>query len=124
MRVESVKVAFPSKRLTNEDVLELVRQHSESSFDGDLPKALDQIRSHILRSGAETRYWLDGGERPISLLLRAVGDALADAGCQKQDIELLVYVGVDRGFLEPGGSHFVAKALGMRDVHCFDILDG
>lgn len=123
MRIESVKAAFPSRKLTNDDILKFVREHSVSSFDGDLAKALDRIQSYLRLSGAETRYWLADGERPISFILRAVEDALAEADCRKEDIDLLVYVGVDRGFQEPGSSHFVAKALGMRNVHCFDVLD-
>jgi 3-oxoacyl-[acyl-carrier-protein] synthase III len=124
MLIESVKAVFPSRKVTNDDVLELVRRHSEATFQGDLAKALDRIESYLRHSGSETRFWLADGERPITLILKAAEDALADAGCRREDIGLLVYVGVDRGFQEPGNSHFVADALGMRGIHCFDLLDG
>ncbi len=39
MRIDSVKVALPSRELDNNHIIELVRQHSQGSFDGDLERA-------------------------------------------------------------------------------------
>ena len=36
---------------------------------------------------------------------------------------MLINVGVDRGFAEPANAYFVAHALGMDSVACFDVLD-
>ena len=96
MRIESVRAAFPTRKVTNDDVLDLVRRHSESGFQGDLAQALDVIAASLRHSGSETRYWLADGERPISLMVRAVEEALSEAGCRKADIDLLVHAGVDR----------------------------
>jgi len=123
MRLESVKLALPSRRLSNEDVVALVRQHSERTYVGDLNEALDKIRFLLQLSGAEFRYWLGEGETPLGHISRAVNEALTEAHCRREDIELLIYVGVDRGFIEPANAYFVAHALGMDRVHCFDLLD-
>jgi 3-oxoacyl-[acyl-carrier-protein] synthase III len=48
---------------------------------------------------------------------------LADSYLQKNHIELLIYVGIGRGFLEPGNSHMIANALGFDKAQCFDIVD-
>ncbi len=53
----------------------------------------------------------------------AVSSALEGAGIDKREVDLLIYVGVGKGFLEPGQSYLVAHALGMDRVECFDILD-
>jgi len=42
---------------------------------------------------------------------------------RKNHIELLIFVGVGRGFLEPGNSHMIANALGFDKAQCFDIVD-
>lgn len=123
MRLQSCKAIFPSRKLTNEDVLDLIRRHSKATYKGNVEKALTLIRSYLHRSGARERYWLGEHETPIRLMSAVVGQALTEANCDKEGIGVLVYVGVDRGFLEPGGSHLLAKSLGMNKAHCFDLLD-
>jgi 3-oxoacyl-[acyl-carrier-protein] synthase III len=49
--------------------------------------------------------------------------ALDSTYLRKPHIELLVYVGVGRGFLEPGNSHMMANALGFNNAQCFDVVD-
>lgn len=123
MRLDSVKVAIPSRRLTNEDIVSLLRQHSEETFDGDIDLTLKKIGRLLKYSGAKERYWLGNGETPIGLITKAVLEALEESDCDKTDIELLIYVGVDRRSLKCASSYIVAKYLGMNRVHCFDISD-
>jgi acyl-CoA:acyl-CoA alkyltransferase len=123
MRIESIKVALPSRKLSNDDVVELVRQNSKATYKGELDKTLKEISFLLKYSGAEYRYWLGEGETPIGLIKKAINEALKEANCTKEDIDLLIYVGVDRGFMEPAGSYLVARAVGMEHTQCFDILD-
>lgn len=123
MKVESVKAVFPSRELANEEIIGLVEKHSKATFEGDLDAALEQIRFYLAYSGAESRRWLAPGEKPIELLSRAVEQALDEAGCGKDDIDLLVYTGIGRGFIEPGAAYMIARALQMYRVVCFDVLD-
>lgn len=123
MKLESVKVALPSRKVSNEDIVELIGKHSIATFEGNLDKTLDNILFYLKYSGSQNRNWLGDGETPIGLLTQAVNEALAEAKCDKSEIDLLIYTGIDRGFIEPGGSYMVAHSLGMNEVHCFDILD-
>jgi acyl-CoA:acyl-CoA alkyltransferase len=122
MIIEAVAASFPTRRVTNDEVVELVRQYS-SGFEGDLEKMLRIVRTLLDRSGLVTRNWRAPGERPIDHLAAAVGDALAESGLQPDAIDLLVYVGIGGGFREPGNSYMVAKTLGMTRAQCFDIVD-
>lgn len=123
MHLESVKAAFPSRVVGNDELLELVRRHSQDAFAGDLEDTLALIAKLLLISGARSRRWLAEGETPIALIESAVTRALADAGADKRDVDLLIYVGIGKGFLEPGQSYLVAQALGMDRAECFDVLD-
>jgi 3-oxoacyl-[acyl-carrier-protein] synthase III len=123
MKLESVKVALPSRKLSNDEIVSLIEQHSQDTFEGDLSKAIEQIRFALKYSGANDRYWLAEDETPIQLLHSAINNALEEAGCRKNDIDLLIYTGIGRGFLEPSAAYFVAQSLGMNRVQCFDILD-
>ena len=123
MRILSVKVAIPSRQVTNQDILTLLHRHSQDTFSGDLEIALDRVERLLDRSGAESRYWLDEDESPLDLIAGAVDQALHEAALKPGEIDLMIYAGVDRGFLEPANAYFVAQALNLDRVHCFDVLD-
>jgi acyl-CoA:acyl-CoA alkyltransferase len=74
--------------------------------------------------GAETRYIRDttNGERALDLILKAIGTALQEAEVSAPEIDLIIYCGVGRGFLEPANAAFVSKALGTR-CECFDVAE-
>lgn len=53
----------------------------------------------------------------------ACNRALSESYLQPHQIDLLLYVGVGRGFIEPSNSHMMANALGFSNAQCFDIVD-
>ena len=124
VKIDAVSAVFPVTRLTNDDIVSLIRDESRSTFQQDLDKALGAIRFQLGASGACERYVSQPGESPVALMAQAVEEALDEAGCAKKDIELLIYTSIARGFVEPGGAYLVAQALGLDHVHCFDVLDG
>ncbi|MBC5793745.1 MAG: 3-oxoacyl-[acyl-carrier-protein] synthase III C-terminal domain-containing protein [Sphaerospermopsis kisseleviana] len=123
MKIEAIKAALPTKKLTNDDVLALIEEYSKPVFSGDLKTALSKINFFLRYSGSDVRYWLDKNEKPIDLVNRAFQEALAEANCDKDDIDLLVYTGIGRGFIEPAAAYHVAAYLGLQHAECFDILD-
>jgi len=123
MRIDGISFLPASRKMDNEAVLDEIRRHSAPCFDGKLQHALDYIKSKIEDTHLKTRYWFDEGERPLDLLVRACQQAMDQAGCRAQDVDVLIYAGNTRGFIEPADAYFVADALGMDDVHCFDIVD-
>lgn len=123
MRIDAVKAAFPSRVVSNEDILGMVREHSRDSFDGDLEQTVGRIERALQLSGARTRRWLGEGETVLGHIGSAVTQALDEAGIGKQEVDLLIYVGIGKGFIEPGQSYLVAHALGMDRVQCFDVTD-
>lgn len=123
MKIDAISVTLPARHLTNDDVVALVAEHSRAVFRGNLARALSRIR-HLLRySGARQRHWSGPDERPVDLVAQAFGRAVQAAGCQPRDIDLVIYAGVDRGFVEPANAHLVAQALGLARAQCFDLLD-
>ena len=122
MIIENVAASFPTRRVDNDDVVELVRHYS-AGFKGELDKMLRIVKTLLDRSGLVSRNWRAKGERPIDHLSTAVDEALAGSGLRPKDIDLLVYVGIAGGFREPGNSYMVAKSLGMVNAQCFDVID-
>lgn len=123
MHIASVKATFPSRRVTNHELIELVRAQNAQAFEGDFERTLAQLKLNLELSGAVERRWIAPGEKPIALLASAVSSALTEAAARPSDIELLVYVGNGRAFAEPASAYIVAHALELPRAHCFDIID-
>jgi 3-oxoacyl-[acyl-carrier-protein] synthase III len=123
MKMASVKAALPSRKVSNDDIVALIEQHSRSTFSGNLGDALHKIRFYLGYAGSDVRHWLGETETPLQLLRRATDEALEEAGLRKDDVDLLIYTGIGRGFIEPGGAYHTAAALDIKRAHCFDVLD-
>ena len=122
MRIAGIAATLPSRVVSNEDVLELIEHYSRNAFTGDLPKTLRTIGRLLERSGFASRHWLAEGEHPIELMKATFDRALQQADMDKGEIDLLIYTGVARGFIEPANSCFVAHSLGLK-CRNFDVLD-
>ncbi|WP_306355844.1 MULTISPECIES: 3-oxoacyl-[acyl-carrier-protein] synthase III C-terminal domain-containing protein [unclassified Nocardia] len=123
MRLRSVAAGLPSRTVTNADILGMVAGQSSACFDGDLDDTLRKIDSYLRYTGSNERRWLDAGERPLDLLADAAATALDQADVHASEVDLLIYTGIGRGFIEPGGAYHCAAALGFDKAHCFDIID-
>lgn len=123
MKIAGVKAAIPSQTMDNDAVKGIVAELSGEVLKNQLRAALNRIDFYLAFSGSERRQWLADGEVPFDLLNQAVTEALAQAGARRSDVELVIYTGVDRGFIEPAMAYMVATAFGMPQAHCFDIID-
>ncbi|MET3449731.1 3-oxoacyl-[acyl-carrier-protein] synthase III C-terminal domain-containing protein [Ralstonia sp. 1138] len=122
MLIKNVAVSLPSKSVTNEEVVDLIRFHS-SEYEGDIDRATRSIKTLLDRSGLVNRRWCSSHETPIDHVAMATRKALSETYLRPEHIELFVFVGIGRGFLEPGNSHMLASALGFTKAECFDIVD-
>ena len=122
MRIEAIKQRVGSRRVSNADLLEEVRRLSAPVCRDDLDEILKQIETNLAFAGAEERRWLGPGETPIELACDVISRAVEEAGLTGGDIDLIIHVGIGRGFIEPGQAHFLAHAMGW-DTQCFDLVD-
>jgi 3-oxoacyl-[acyl-carrier-protein] synthase III len=122
MRIIGIAGTLPSQKISNQDVLDLVTERSQAQFNGDLPHTLMIIDKLLKKNGTECRYWLAENELPMTLLEKAFVAALKQANIDKNDINLLLYSSVSRGFIEPANSTLIAKALGLT-CRSHDVVD-
>jgi 3-oxoacyl-[acyl-carrier-protein] synthase III len=123
MYLIGVACALPSDRIYNDEILELVEFYSRGLYDSDIATLIDTIDTKLRRTGIESRYWRSSKERPIAFLQRACEEALRESNVARDEVDFVIYVGVDRGFLEPANACFVAKELGMNRARTFDVVD-
>jgi 3-oxoacyl-[acyl-carrier-protein] synthase III len=81
--------------------------------------------SHLLdNAGTTVRYALGQDEEAINLALSAATSALGEADVSPESVDLVIYAGVGRAFIEPAMANVIQSELGLRNATCFDILDG
>ncbi|MEM7201176.1 MAG: 3-oxoacyl-[acyl-carrier-protein] synthase III C-terminal domain-containing protein [Planctomycetota bacterium] len=125
MRIAAVSYRAPSRTVSNEDVLDHLEAQNPQARRSSRKAYLNLVNKLFDKCGAKTRQWRDaaGEEKPADLILGAMDDALDRAGMTATDVDLLIYCGVGRGFLEPANAYFYAQARGMGSANCFDITD-
>ncbi len=78
----------------------------------------------VQRTGIRTRFLLRDGETPSNLGVVACQRALAAAGRQPADVDLLLVATTFPDMVCPGTSPFVAQGLGLRGTPFFDLTAG
>lgn len=122
MEIIGIKGILPSEKVSNQQILEIVEDRSKKEFKGDLPRTLTIIEKLLNNNGTEFRHWLTEDESPMTLIKTAFAAALKQSNIDKQDIDLLIYSSINRGFIEPANSNFITKALGLT-CRNYDIVD-
>jgi 3-oxoacyl-[acyl-carrier-protein] synthase III len=125
MKVLAVRHAIPSRRITNDHVIANVRR--ETNLYGD-PAILDRLEERLLHlfesAGTKERYALAEGERAIDLAVDAAQRALVAAHVSPDDVDVVIYVGVGRAWVEPAMANVVQDRLHLSRATSFDVVDG
>ena len=123
MKIQAVKHAVPDRRITNDGVVEAVRERNRQNMDAEQLAAVEtQLRRHLALAGTDVRYLSDGRD-PIEYVREAGEQALAAAELGSRDIEFLIYAGIGRSWIEPAMANAVQHRLGLTGATCFDVLD-
>jgi len=124
MRYCAIEYALPSKVVTNTEIIQEIISRSARYLT---QKALDLLACRLdelfNRSVTDVRYHRAKNERAIQFGIEAGKKALEAADMSPNDIDLLIYVGVGRGCIEPATANVFHKLLKLNKATCFDILD-
>lgn len=123
MRIAAIHCVLPENEIGNDEVLDLVDHYSRGTFNGHLDDLRRSVRRSLDSTGICTRFWRGKKERPLDLIADSYRAVTAQSGIDPKDIDTLIYVGIDRGFLEPANACFIAAKLGLRHIRAFDIVD-
>jgi 3-oxoacyl-[acyl-carrier-protein] synthase III len=124
LQYRAIEYVLPSRKLTNDDMVRMVSDLSREYLSPRELAVIERKTRWLFRSmGTDVRYWCAEGEVPSDLCVRAGQRALDSAGMTPDDIDLLIYVGVGRGFIEPATANVFQDRLGLRRATCFDVMD-
>ncbi|HEY5707406.1 MAG TPA: 3-oxoacyl-[acyl-carrier-protein] synthase III C-terminal domain-containing protein [Terrimicrobiaceae bacterium] len=124
MKILHVAHALPSKKVTNQDLIdEMLRRNRARFSDNELKELQQRMLLSFRFSGTEVRYHRAEGEKAFTIGMRAGQLALKRSGVSPTDVDLLIYAGVGRGWLEPAMANIFQAELGLTRATCFDVLD-
>jgi 3-oxoacyl-[acyl-carrier-protein] synthase III len=124
MKILNISYALPSKVVTNQDIIESTLAKSRQHLSPDDLTTLEQrIRKYFRMSGSSIRYHRGKNERSFDFAVKAGKQALEKANIDPKSVDLLIYTGVARGWLEPATANLFQDELGLTNATCFDILD-
>lgn len=124
MKFLSIEHQLPSRTVTNAEVLANVRRASAAHLG---PTELDMLESMtescFASCGTQVRYHRADGENATDLAVDAGRRAIASSGLDPSDIDLVMYVGIGRGVIEPASATIYQDLLELRCATAFDVLD-
>lgn len=124
MRIDAIAAALPTHRPGNDELIDALLERSRATLSArQIAEAGAYLRDQLQRTGAVSRFHRAPGETAMSLGLTAGRQALCEAGLRPADVDLLIFVGVGRGFIEPATAHVFQHGLGLVNATCFDLLD-
>ena len=123
MAIVNVGHAVPSRRVTNDDIVQWLREHNGNRPGRELDAIEQRVRAFLNSCGSRYRYCRDSGETSVELVLAAAKQAMDEANVSPREIDFVTYVGVGRGWIEPAMANLVQAKLGLTMATGFDILD-
>ncbi len=118
---------MPGRHFDNDGFLaELDRHQARTGVPEDRRRALGKrLRKLFGRAGTRERF-LHYPPEPgyaAALLQDAARRALAESGLGADQVELVIYCSVARGWLEPSSAAAAQEMIGARRASCFDVLE-
>ncbi len=123
-RIVGVGAYVPERKVTNEDVIELLRRASAVHLDAqDCAQLIKRARCLLAKSGNVTRYWCQEGQYCTDIARVASKLALKDAGLGAEDLDLIIFAGMSKALVEPATAHILRHELGATRANVIDTQD-
>jgi 3-oxoacyl-[acyl-carrier-protein] synthase III len=124
MRIAAASHRVPETRYSNQDVIDIIVERSRHDCTDDELKAIQRwIGKSFQWTGSQHRHLAMNGEGMLDITKLAVSEALDKAELKPEEIDLVIYTGVARGWLEPATAAFIQNQAGAHNATCFDVLD-
>lgn len=123
-RILGMGVYAPERRITNEDVLALLRSSSQGYLsEQELDTLIEKAKLQLEKSGNVVRRWCDENQYCTDIARIASERALEDAGIEAEEIDLIIYTGMSKAFVEPATAHVLRHEIGATSANVIDTQD-
>ena len=114
----------PERRITNDDVLAMLRDASRAYLtSGDLETMMGKAEAKLAKAGSVTRFWCREDEYGTDIARHAAQRALDAAGIGADELDLIIYTGMSKAFVEPATAHVLRHEIGATRANVIDTQD-
>lgn len=111
-RIISIGAYIPDKRITSREILQAINSEARFGISHDwLERTM----------GISERRVAPDDMLPSDMATHAAREAMEIAAIKPTEIDAIIFVGVDRDYLEPATAHIVQKKIGASNAVAFDV---
>jgi len=123
-KITGVGMYIPSREITNEMVINLLKTRSQMYMPPEeLDALIAEAEEKLQKVGSKTRYYCADDEYCTDIALKASKDALKDAGMSAEDLDLIIFTGMSKAFVEPATAHVLRYNLNAINANVIDTQD-
>jgi len=123
-RISGVGTYVPERKVTNEDALRFLADHSVAYLvEKDFEKLMQKARQQLAKAGNQTRYWCAENQYCTDIARIAAERALEDAGLDAGDVDLILFTGMSKAFVEPATAHVLRHEIQAVNANVLDTQD-
>ena len=111
-RIVGIGVYTPEKRVASSEIMEYIDSENRFGIATDWLEKVMGVRERRVSPDD----WL-----PSDLAVPAATDALDDAELLPKDLDVIIYAGAVRDYIEPATAHAVQEKLGAHNAIAFDV---
>ena len=115
MSIVSIGYYLPDRSVSNDELLGMVLKHGGNIAD------CENLKKKLLVNKADTRYFKSPDETGIDMSVKAAQKCMENANFPAKDLDMILYVGMLRDYVEPAMSVILQNILGARHANAFDI---
>ncbi len=123
-RISGIGAYKPTRVVTNDDVLAMLKRFSEPYLNEEsLTAMLADAREKLERAGNQVRNWCRPDEYCADIAYEASRVALADAGLDAEELDMIIFTGMSKAFVEPATGHVLRAKLKALNANVIDTQD-
>ncbi|MCG8337569.1 MAG: hypothetical protein MJE63_23965 [Proteobacteria bacterium] len=123
-KIAGVGMYIPSNKIDNAMVVERLRKSSQGFLMPDELEALvAEAEDKLDKVGSKTRYYCEEDEYCTDIATKASIDALNDAGIKPEELDLIIFTGMSKAFVEPATAHVLKHNLNATKANVIDTQD-
>ena len=122
--ITGIGVYIPKRKISNHDVLQMLKEKSEPYLKRqELDEILFIAGERLAKAGNVTRYWCEENEYCTDIAYHASTAALEDAGITAAEVDLIIFTGMSKAFVEPATAHVLRHKLQALNANVIDTQD-
>jgi 3-oxoacyl-(acyl-carrier-protein) synthase III len=115
VKIRSVGTFIPSEIVTSDDLMNEIDSQNRYNIPTDWMR---------VAMGIEERRVAPASAKPSDLAIPAAREAIDSCrGLSPEDIDLIIFCGIERDQPEPATAHTIQNALGLKANHAFDMAN-